>query len=187
MSSHERIVDAAEECFARFGVAKTTVEDVAQAAGMSRATLYRNFAGGREELILAVFLRDVNRILDQVAERLAGVTSPEDGVVDGIIETVGLIQAEPRFAALLVPDAIGHTTAAVNRAGERVLETCVARIRPYFSLAQEAGLIKAELDVAGAVEFLFRMIASLSLSPVPRSEAETRRFLRLYVVPALIP
>ncbi|GAA3232981.1 TetR/AcrR family transcriptional regulator [Actinocorallia longicatena] len=201
MSSHDRIVDAAEECFTRFGVAKTTVEDVAQAAGMSRATLYRNFAGGRDELILAVFLRDVERFLDSLADRLASlIGGPADGgtpgaegldggeaVVDGIMAAVAFVQGEPRIAALLVPEAVGHTQAVVNQASQRVLDLCASRVEPYFDLAREAGLVRADLDVAGVVELLFRMIASLSLSPLDRPEAETRRFLRLHVVPALIP
>ncbi len=38
-----RILDAALECVARYGVAKTTMDDIAKAAGCSRATMYRNF------------------------------------------------------------------------------------------------------------------------------------------------
>ena len=38
-----RILDAGRECVARYGVAKTTVDDIAKAAGCSRATLYRHF------------------------------------------------------------------------------------------------------------------------------------------------
>ena len=38
-ATRERIIDAAEECFGRFGVAKTTVEDIAAAAKLSRATV----------------------------------------------------------------------------------------------------------------------------------------------------
>ncbi|GAB3276429.1 TetR/AcrR family transcriptional regulator [Actinocorallia lasiicapitis] len=191
MSSHDRIVDAAQECFTRFGVAKTTVEDIAHQAGMSRATLYRNFAGGRDELILAVFLRDVERFLTALAARLSEIRDPAaadlgEAVIDGIMEGVAFVRSEPRIATLLVPEAVAHTHVAVNRAFERVLDLCAAKIRPPFELARAAGLIRPELDVEGVVELLFRMIASLSLSPLDRPDAETRRFLRLHVVPALI-
>ncbi|MBM3674584.1 MAG: TetR/AcrR family transcriptional regulator [Actinobacteria bacterium] len=40
----ERILDAALVCLARFGVAKTTLDDVAREAGCARATVYRYFA-----------------------------------------------------------------------------------------------------------------------------------------------
>src|SRR5262245_11957892 len=74
----ERIVNAAEGCFARYGVGKTTVEDIAAAAGLSRATVYRSFAGGRDEVILAVLLRDLRRFLDRLATRLGTETSVPD-------------------------------------------------------------------------------------------------------------
>lgn len=38
-------------CVARYGIAKTTVEDVAREAGVSRATVYRQFPGGKDQLI----------------------------------------------------------------------------------------------------------------------------------------
>ncbi|GLW63609.1 hypothetical protein Arub01_18530 [Actinomadura rubrobrunea] len=118
-ATRERIIDAAEECFARFGVARTTVGDIATAAGLSRATVYRGVAGGRDELILAVPLRTLRRFLDGLAERLRGLRS--------------------------VPEAI----------------------------------------VEGAVELLFRVIASLIVMDRGRDDAGTRRFPRTYVVPAI--
>ena len=38
-----RILAATMACLERFGVAKTTIDDVAREAGCSRATIYRNF------------------------------------------------------------------------------------------------------------------------------------------------
>ena len=40
-----RIVDATLDCLARQGTAKTTVDDIARRAGVSRATVYRVFPG----------------------------------------------------------------------------------------------------------------------------------------------
>ena len=42
-------IDAALRCIARWGVAKTTLDDVAREAGCSRATVYRVFPGGKDE------------------------------------------------------------------------------------------------------------------------------------------
>ncbi len=53
-ASDERIVDGALRCIARWGLAKTTVEDVAREAGCSRATLYRAFPGGKDAILAAV-------------------------------------------------------------------------------------------------------------------------------------
>jgi AcrR family transcriptional regulator len=49
--SAERLLQATFACVARYGIAKTTVEDVAREAGVSRATVYRQFPGGKDQLI----------------------------------------------------------------------------------------------------------------------------------------
>ena len=178
----ERIVNAAEGCFARYGVGKTTVEDIAEAAGLSRATVYRNFAGGRDEVILAVILRDLRRFLDRLAERLSREPSVPDAIVEGVLDAVAFVRAEPRVAALLTPEAAGHTQAAVAVAAGRVLDLCADYVRPHFEVAQRESLLRADITVEGAVEFLFRIISSMIVMP---REDEPREFLRTYVVPAL--
>src|SRR5207244_71690 len=50
-SSTERLLQATFACVARYGIAKTTVEDVAREAGISRATVYRQFPGGKDQLV----------------------------------------------------------------------------------------------------------------------------------------
>ena len=42
-AGRERVLDATESCLQRFVLAKTTLEDVAKASGLSRATVYRLF------------------------------------------------------------------------------------------------------------------------------------------------
>ncbi|MCW2944375.1 MAG: transcriptional regulator, TetR family [Actinoallomurus sp.] len=178
----ERIVNAAEGCFARYGVGKTTVEDIAAAAGLSRATVYRSFAGGRDEVILTVILRDLRRFLDHLAGRLSREPSVPDAIVEGVIDAVAFVRGEPRVAALLTPEAAGHTQAAVVGAAENVLDLCADYVRPHFEIAQREGLLRADITVEGAVEFLFRIISSMIVMP---REDEPREFLRTYVVPAL--
>ncbi|MGZ4705878.1 MAG: TetR/AcrR family transcriptional regulator, partial [Acidimicrobiales bacterium] len=47
----DRILEAALRCVARWGLIKTTVDDVAREAGCSRATIYRAFPGGKQSVI----------------------------------------------------------------------------------------------------------------------------------------
>lgn len=178
----ERIVNAADGCFARYGVGKTTVEDIAAAAGLSRATVYRSFAGGRDEVILAVVLRDLQRFLDRLAARLRREPSVTDAIVEGIVDAVAFVRGEPRVAALLTPEAAGHTQAAVVGAAEHLLAVCADHVRPHFTVAQREGLLRSDITVEGSVEFLFRIISSMIVMP---REDEPRAFLRTYVVPAL--
>ncbi|ACY99434.1 MULTISPECIES: TetR/AcrR family transcriptional regulator [Thermomonospora] len=185
-STRERIIDAAEECFARYGIAKTTVEDIAAAAGLSRATVYRSVTGGRDELILAVMLRELTRVLDRLAALLRRSGPVPEAVIEGIMDVVSHVRSQPHFAHFLVPEAAGHTQAVVAGAAERILDMCCEYVRPYFEAAQREGQIREGIEVEGTVEFLFRIITSLIVLDRGRDPEATRNFLRSYVVPVIV-
>jgi AcrR family transcriptional regulator len=184
-ATRERIIDAAEECFRRFGVAKTTVEDIAAAASLSRATVYRSVTGGRDELILAVVVRDLHRFLDRLAARLRRERSVPEAIVEGAMDAIEYVRSEPTIAHFLVPEAAGHMQAAVAGAAEHVLDLCCEYVRPYFAQAQRQRMLRADIEVEGTVEFLFRIITSLIVMDRDRDAEAQRRFLRTYVVPVI--
>src|SRR5690349_7906847 len=68
----DEVVRAAWQLFSEQGFEATTVEQIAQAAGMSRRTFFRYFTG-KDELILDKLLE----VGDRVAEALA-VRPPEE-------------------------------------------------------------------------------------------------------------
>src|SRR5438552_4112567 len=72
LTVRERILEAGYACVARYGLAKTTVEDVARAARLSRATLYRHFPGGRDQLLREVIAWETGRFFGRLAEAVAG-------------------------------------------------------------------------------------------------------------------
>lgn len=63
--NRDRLIAAAREVFSARG-AEVPLEEVARAAGVSRATLYRNFAT-REDLAATVFADNVDRIESRAA------------------------------------------------------------------------------------------------------------------------
>jgi AcrR family transcriptional regulator len=69
--TRERILAATYACVARAGLARTTVDDVAREVGLSRATIYRWFPGGREELVRETVDWEVDRFLHRLADAVA--------------------------------------------------------------------------------------------------------------------
>jgi AcrR family transcriptional regulator len=59
----DRVLDAAKRCCERWGVAKVTVDDIAAESGVSRATLYRLFPGGRDVLYEALRVRETEEFM----------------------------------------------------------------------------------------------------------------------------
>src|SRR3954454_6457018 len=67
-TGRDRILEATYACVARYGLSKTTVEDAAKEAGLSRATVYRYFPGGKEQLTAEVIRWEAPRFFARLAE-----------------------------------------------------------------------------------------------------------------------
>ena len=70
--ARERILQAAYRCVARYGMAKTTLEDVSREAKLSRATVYRYFPGGRDQLMADAVLWETSNFFRRMADEVAG-------------------------------------------------------------------------------------------------------------------
>ena len=178
-----RLVDAALRCVARWGVAKTTLDDIAREAGCSRATAYRLFPGGKEPLLAAVAGHEVRRFLDHLTARLADADGLEDLLVTGITTASRALAGHEAVQYLLAHESgvvLRHVTFAPYDA---VLASASAFLAPWFephlgpSLAPRAG------------EWVTRLVFTFSLSPSPgfdfTDEDDTRRFVVRYVLPGL--
>src|SRR3954465_1031934 len=70
LTIRDRVLAAAHICVTRFGLAKTAVEDVVKESGVSRATIYRQFAGGRDELLLETVAWELANYFNQLADHV---------------------------------------------------------------------------------------------------------------------
>jgi TetR/AcrR family transcriptional regulator len=71
----ELILDIASGLFSKYGFAKTTLDDVADAVGMKKGSLYYYF-DSKEAIFSEVIMRIARQILDQMKLDTAGETSP---------------------------------------------------------------------------------------------------------------
>jgi len=158
--TRQRIVEAAYACVARRGVAKTTIEDVAKEAGMSRATVYRTFPGGRDEVINATVAWATLDFFARLYERIRGAESLEEVMERGIMfahrsivehEVLQrVMQTEPdKLLPILTVESI------------RIREGIVTVLSPYL---QERGLAVG-VDLHDAADFLARMVLSYISAP----------------------
>jgi AcrR family transcriptional regulator len=79
-AARERILAATLVTLARYGVAKTTLEDVAKEAGCARATVYRYF-GGKAQLLGAAVEHESVRILAAIDASIVDGMSVDDALV----------------------------------------------------------------------------------------------------------
>jgi AcrR family transcriptional regulator len=185
-SGRERMLDAAESCLERFGLAKTTISDVAQAAELSRATLYREF-GNRDGLLLAVATRDAERTASEAEIFLRQFDDVGSWIVEGMLFCLREIPKRPVLAQFLAPHELGAASRLILTS-ERMLEIGAEILRPMFDPAHREGLLQQDLEIEALMEWVLRILMSYLAVPGPpmRTEDDLRRLLRWMMLPAVL-
>jgi AcrR family transcriptional regulator len=179
----ERVVDGALRCIARWGVAKTTLDDVAREAGWSRATVYRLFPGGKDAVLETVVEVELERLFSALDERLAAAADLEDLLVAGMSEAGARITRHPalRFLVAHEPEVILPQISFAR--AERVLAKAASFASPY--LARWLG--PEEAHRVG--EWVTRIVISYAASPSNTVDvadaASVRRLVRSFVLPGI--
>jgi AcrR family transcriptional regulator len=99
-----RILDATKVCCARWGIEKVTVDDIAAESGVSRATLYRLFPGGKDVLFDALRARERTDFFDVLTAEVADVDDVEDLVVRLVVAATRELRADEHLATMLASE-----------------------------------------------------------------------------------
>lgn len=182
-SETEAVLDAAAACYLTVGVTKTTAADIARAAGMSRATLYRRF-GSHEAIFLAVLERESLAMAADAEQHLAGITDPPQRLVEAMMYSLAQIRNRPMHAAIFTGDSAAWAAGRAFRqqALRQIAETA---IRPRLVPAAAAGAL-TDQQVADIVDWILRILISFAAVPGPadRGSDDIRRQLTALFLPA---
>ena len=156
----QRILEATYACVARWGLSKTTVEDAAREAGLSRATVYRYFPGGRDELIDAVVSWQYLLFFVQLYEEVHGATSLEEVLERGLAFARRSLEEHEVLQTMLAtePDVL---VPKLTVESNRTVGLIAGFLVPYL---HEHGMAQG-VQVHEAADFLARMILSYISSP----------------------
>jgi AcrR family transcriptional regulator len=76
----ESILSTAKKMFARYGLQKTSMDEMARSARVAKATIY-TYLGSKDRVYLEVLRREANEIVEKVSFSVAQQVSPEDKLV----------------------------------------------------------------------------------------------------------
>jgi AcrR family transcriptional regulator len=182
----ERLLDAAEGCLEQFGPQKTSMEDVARAAGMSRATVYRYFEN-RDALLLGVASRQAATLATEAIKFLAQFNTISDWLVEGCLFTLREIPKRPVFASLTTSlDAGAASKIMLGSSG--MIQIGVNVLRPMFANAKQQGLLRDDVDIDMLIEWLLRVLWTYLNAPsqVATDEDSMRRLFHMLLIPAVL-
>ncbi|MFC5803741.1 TetR/AcrR family transcriptional regulator [Streptomyces formicae] len=145
----EQVLRAAAALLARKSTA--TMDEVARAAGIGRATLHRHFAG-RDALVKALEalgIQEFEAALDRA--RL-----DEGGASDGLRRLIGEMEPGAELLAFLVTENQLFEGDQVNEGWARL----DARVAAFFRRGQERGEFRIDLSAAWLTEAFYGLLGS---------------------------
>ena len=159
-TARERLLEAAYACVARYGIGKTTMEDVAREGRVSRATIYRYFPGGKDQLIRDVIAWETGHFFQRLAVAVADA---------------------PDLAALLEEALVfAHRAVEEHEVLQKILDTepelllpqltvqsgqLLAFIRAFLQPAIRQTTLRAGIGPDEAADYIARMVLSFIGAP----------------------
>jgi len=179
-----RMLDATITCLARYGVGKTTIDDVAREAGCSRASVYRYHAN-RNALVFAAVDRETEDLTASVLDAGRAADTLEDAIVAMFVTAARWITGHDALqrALELEPEVILPSLSFEG--ADRLFAEASFRFAPAF-----ARFLPAD-RASRAAEWCTRvLLAYLHPDRAPTSmndEDAVRALVRAHVIPAVSP
>lgn len=186
LAYRDRLLDAVERCFLRHGIRKTTVEDVAREAKVSRMTVYRVFKN-REELFQNVIFRHAQVFTRDMEAHLRKFASVDEQLLEGIIYAMRELPKGPLHSIFFGPDAavmtarFAITSSNLFALGRYLLE-------PMLAPAQAQGRLREGVAIEQVQEWLVRVILSFFIVQTSEEWNETamRHMVRSFILPSVL-
>jgi AcrR family transcriptional regulator len=168
-----RILDAAEDLFTRQDAATVGMNEIANAAGCSRATVYRYFEN-RDALYTAYVHRETHRLFSQMGKRIAGIADPRERLLEGIVASLRSVRESPALSSWFA-------------SAQRPIGGEMAERSEVIKALAEAFLGSLGIDdVERRARWLLRVMVSLLVFP-GHDEADERIMLEEFVLPMVAP
>jgi AcrR family transcriptional regulator len=164
------------------------MEDVARAAGMSRATVYRYFEN-RDALLLGVASRQASALAAEAINYLGQFNTISDWMVEGLLFTLRELPHRPVFASLVTVTSLDSSASGNLFLGSTgLVQIGVNVLQPIFANAKAQGLLRDDVDPEMLVEWLLRVLWTYLNAPsqVATDEEGMRKLFRMMLIPAVL-
>ena len=179
-----RLVEAALSCVARWGAEKTSLDDVAKSAGVSRATVYRVFPGGKESVMRAAAQVEAGRLFRHFEEQLTAASDLEELLVTGLVEGARSFAARPALRALLAHASPVPDPERPFPELEEIERAIAAWAAPHLARFLEEGRATRMADWVTRIAFSYAVCPSPAIDLA--DESDVRALVRELFLPSAL-
>jgi AcrR family transcriptional regulator len=164
-ATRSRLYEAAVTLIAEQGFSSTTVDEIAERAGVAKGTVYYNFAS-KTELFEDLLRHGVGMLAASLRDAAAESAKRSERHVEGLNEMVGaglrFVDRQPAFTRILVAE-LWRTNRSWQQTLLTVRQEAVAAFADVLEEAVGAGELSAELDVPLTASALLGMLVVAAL------------------------
>jgi AcrR family transcriptional regulator len=160
LTMRDRLLEATYLCVARYGMGKTTVEDVVKQSGVSRATVYRHFPGGRDELLRETVAWEIGRFFVELGDRVSDAPNLTELLQRGLVFAHQQLQQHEVLRKMLDTEP-ERLLPLLSTESTKSLPFIASFLMPYLERESRAGRLREGVDIERAADYLARGILSL--------------------------
>ncbi|BBZ59218.1 TetR/AcrR family transcriptional regulator [Mycolicibacterium monacense] len=183
--ARERLLAAADACYAERGPTRTRMSDIANKAGVHRRTVYDYFPT-KDALLAASFVRAISAVLD-VAEPHWHTDEPFlEQLVNATLVGLQAARDSPAMALLISEEALGRTFRAAE-ASEAWRENLAEGLGRRIEVAMSAGEVRDDVSADTMAHWVTRIAFSLAAEPGRPEDGGDEGLIRAFVPASLAP
>ncbi len=182
-SVRQRVLETSKAIYSNATANGATMEEVAKAAGIGRATLYRHF-NNRDDLLLAVLEAEAKAIAARVEKKIRNIESPGEYIIEGMVQAVDEINNSELLGSIF-KSGDGSMINRLLFESNRLTDIGLDIMLPVVQRAQQTGKLKADMDFDLLVEWILRILTSLVT--VPSKHTGSKRAIRNMLRATLLP
>lgn len=177
--TQQRILDAAIACVKQWGIEKTSLNDIAKQAGVTRPTVYSYFPN-RNDVIRTALLRSGYDFGERLVEHINRFRDTRDRLLESVLFALEELPKEPYLAVLTEADISSYINqdALTDPEGH---EICLALFREIF---KNTPVGDEELDEITELTVRLALSLLMTAGSVKRDKEQMRLFLQRRLLPA---
>ena len=149
----DKIVDAAIRCFERFGPQRTSMNDIADEAGISRRTLYRQF-DDRPALVAEILERRLSELHASVLAHLATYDDIQEALVEGSLFSVEAGESDDLVSEIVRHEHAGTPERFLLRVNEAIAASVLESWSQVLERGRNEGRVRDDLSDQRVIELV---------------------------------
>jgi AcrR family transcriptional regulator len=183
-STVDRILEAAYQCFATYGIRKTTMEDIAAISGASRPTVYRYFSS-KDHILRHICGLEIQKVNDELRRRITRADTFVDLLTECLLLTTRIAHQNEYVRLMIQSPDITSKGADPNSPDYEMIRSVWHNLLVQGARKGELADDLSEDEIASWL-VLSESTLLFKVDSVTYTDAQLRAFIRRFIISPVV-